>query len=272
MCRLFGMSAGAESVKATFWLLDAPDSLAAQSHQNADGTGIGFFDAGGVPHIDKQPIAAFEDRSFATEAREIRSRTFVSHVRHATTGGLTVANTHPFCLNQRLFAHNGVIGDMPKLERELGAYRDLLKGETDSERYFALITREVDRHGGDVGAGIRTAVRWVVANLQIRSINFVLITDRELWALRYPETHTLFALERPAGGSQEVPDVALEQTSSHGTRVRSEDGRNRATAIIASERMDADRGWRELASGELIHIDAGLTLTSDQPLGPEPTR
>jgi predicted glutamine amidotransferase len=40
MCRLFGMSAGAERAQATFWLLDAPDSLTTQSHREPDGTGL----------------------------------------------------------------------------------------------------------------------------------------------------------------------------------------------------------------------------------------
>ena len=44
MCRLFGMSAGTEPVKATFWLLEAPDSLAQQSRREPDGTGVGYFD------------------------------------------------------------------------------------------------------------------------------------------------------------------------------------------------------------------------------------
>jgi predicted glutamine amidotransferase len=263
MCRLFGMSAGLEPVRATFWLLDAPDSLATQSHRNPDGTGIGFFDADGKPHMDKQPIAAFEDRSFASEARELRSPTFVSHIRHATTGGLTVANTHPFCLHDRLFAHNGVINDLSKLEQELGRYRELLTGDTDSERYFALITREIDNHDGDVGAGIRAAVRWVAENLPVLSINFVLITASELWALRYPATHSLFVLERPRGGSQQESSTALNQTSSHGTRVHSEEARDRPTVIVASERMDDD-DWRELASGELIHVDSSLNVGTEQ--------
>ncbi len=258
------MSSGPEPVRATFWLLDAPDSLAAQSHRNADGTGIGFFDTGGRPHMEKQPIAAFEDRRFAAEARQIRSRTFVSHVRHATTGDLTVANTHPFCMRDRLFAHNGVIDDLPKLEQQLGSYRELVKGETDSERYFALITREIDHHDGDVGAGIGSAVRWVADNLPILSINFVLITASELWALRYPEKHSLFVLERAQGGNRGEASEALDQTSSHGTRVRSEDARDRPTVIVASERMDQDDGWRELAGGELIHLDASLNLATEQ--------
>ncbi len=267
MCRLFGMTAGEAPVQATFWLLDAPDSLVTQSHRNVDGTGLGFFDPDGTPHIDKQPIAAFEDRQFAAEAREIRSRTFVSHIRHATTGELTLVNTHPFCLKDRLFAHNGVINDLPKLEQHLGDDLALVKGETDSERYFALITREIDRHDGDVGAGIRAAVRWISEDLAVQSINFVLITAADLWALRYPEHHSLFVLERCAGGSGTDSTEPLEQTSSHGTRVHSEHGRNNAVVVVASERMDDDPGWRELSSGELIHVDGSLVVTSEQLVG-----
>jgi predicted glutamine amidotransferase len=258
------MTAGPEPVQATFWLIDAPDSLSVQSHENPDGTGLGFFDPDGTPQVDKQPIAAFEDRRFAAEAREVWSRTFVSHVRHATTGDRTAANTHPFCLQNRLFAHNGVIDDLPKLDRHLAGDRALVKGETDSERYFALITREIGRHDGDTGAGIRAAVRWIAENLSFRSINFVLITATDLWALRYADTHSLYLLERSPGGAGSQRPGALDQTSRQGTRVRSEHGRERAVVVIASEQMDDDEGWRELASGELVHVDASLRLTTER--------
>ena len=54
MCRLFGLSGGEEPVKATFWLLEAPDSLAQQSRREPDGTGIGTFDEQGRPVVAKQ--------------------------------------------------------------------------------------------------------------------------------------------------------------------------------------------------------------------------
>jgi predicted glutamine amidotransferase len=260
---LFGMSAGNEAVRATFWLLGARDSLRAQSHQNADGTGIGYFDPDGTPRVDKQPIAAFEDRRFATEARQICSRTFVAHVRRATNGALTMANTHPFCERDRLFAHNGVIGDVPKLEEHLGESLELVAGESDSERFFALITGEIDRHEGSVGAGISAAARWVVQTLPVVSINFVLVTATDMWALRYPETNTLFVLERAAGGGKPGLATPLEQTSSHGTRVHSETARDRAIVVVASEQMDEDPGWREVRSGELLHVGPSLTLESE---------
>lgn len=260
MCRLFGMTSGNQAVRATFWLLDAPDSLVDQSHANPDGAGIGYYDPDGRPRVDKQPIAAFEDRQFASEAREISSSTYVAHIRHATTGALTVANTHPFSQHGRLFAHNGVIENLPKLERHLGADLAVVAGETDSERFFALITREIDRNDGDVGAGIRSAVHWIVDQLPLVSINFVLITATELWALRYPAADSLFVLERVAGGGEPHANVPLDQTSNLGTRVHCEPARDHAMVVVASERLDGDPGWREVRSGELIHVTRSLSV------------
>jgi glutamine amidotransferase len=257
MCRLFGLCAGAEPVTATFWLLQAPDSLRAQSHREPDGTGLGYFDGRGRPHVDKQPLAAFEDRAFAREARTVESPTFVAHVRFASTGALERRNTHPFQQRGRLFAHNGVIEDLPQLEQHLGDDgMSLVGGDTDSERLFALICTEIDRRDGDVAAGVAAAVDWVAAKLPVLALNFVLTTADELWAFRYPDTHELHILERPGGGQ------ALEQVSSHGTRIHSEHAASRPTVVIASEVMDSDPGWRPISSGELIHVTPALETVS----------
>ena len=165
MCRLFGLHAGAP-VDAEFWLIDAPDSLSAQSHRNPDGAGVGAFTASGRPEVSKQPIAAWQDTAFARTARHLHGTTFVAHVRYASTGAHTVANTHPFLQDGRLFAHNGVVQGLPELGQrltELGT-AGLVRGETDSERVFALITGETRRHGGDLGRGITAAVGWIAAS------------------------------------------------------------------------------------------------------------
>src|ERR1022692_1794896 len=189
MCRLFGMTAGTGRVAATFWLLDAPDSLEVQSRRNADGCGIGFFDRAGWPILDKQPEPAFGDKEFIREAKQATSTTFVAHVRLATAGGRTAANTHPFAARGRIMAHNGGFGEIARLDEQLGPYRQLVEGETDSERYFALITQQIDGHGGDVGAGIAAAACWIAARLPVASLNVVLASAGDLWALRYPGLH-----------------------------------------------------------------------------------
>jgi predicted glutamine amidotransferase len=260
MCRLFAMSGGTQQLSARFWLLDAPDSLSAQSHRDPDGAGIGIFSPQGTPIVHKTPISAFGDAAFAHEARTERSTTFVAHIRFATTGGLTLANTHPFQQDRRLFAHNGVLADLPRLDAQLGEDRSLVKGETDSERLFALITRETRRRDGNLHAGITTAVGWVAEHLPVYALNLILTTETDLYALRYPATHTLYLLDRAASGYR--ADKPLHHESSLGSRVDSDEAAQRHVVVLASERMDDDPGWRALEPGELLHVDANLDLAS----------
>jgi glutamine amidotransferase len=248
-------------MSATFWLLEAPDSLSEQSRHNPDGYGIGTFEQDGRIEIEKRPAAAYEDELFAREAKEKESRTFVAHVRYASTGGLTIENTHPFEQEGRVFAHNGYVGDLDLLDERLGDHRRLVRGDTDSERFFALITKETDGAGGDLAAGIAAAVRWVAAELPVYSLNFVLSTATDLWAFRYPESHDLHMLERAVGGPTGVRH--LDAASPAGTvRVRSAALASQASVIFASEQMDEDAGWRTLDSGELVSVDIDLGVTS----------
>ncbi len=263
------MSGGREPVRATFWLLEAPDSLAQQSRREPDGTGLGVYDDHGQPIVYKQPLAAYEDQQFAQEAREVGSRTFVAHVRYASTGAISPENTHPFEQQGRLFAHNGVIEGLDRLDAELGDAAQLVHGETDSERYFALITREIERDG-DVSAAIARATSWIADNLPVFALNIVLITATELWALRYPDVHELYVLERAAGGPSGARH--LEHASARGSmRVRAGELVGRPAVIVATERMDEDPGWRLLEPGELVHVDADLRVNVSRPLHRAPT-
>ncbi len=258
MCRLFGLSASPHRVHARFWLLDAPDSLVTQSHRNPDGTGLGYFDPAGGPVLDKEPVAAFDDKSYAREARHLSSTAFVSHIRFATTGERTPLNTHPFTLDGRVFAHNGVIGGLPALEAELGDDLSLVLGQTDSERYFALITRCI-RDCGDVAQGITTAVNWIADHVPVYSINFVLATPTDLWAFRYPETHRLYVLEREAGGPHGGRPLTHSSDTLH---VHVAQLADRPAVVVASEPLDDHPGWRLLDVGELLHVDADLQVSS----------
>ena len=252
MCRLFGLTAGTVRVNATFWLLDAPDSLQVQSHRNADGAGIGYFGPEGEPVLDKQPEPAFSDQEFLRAARQARSSTFVAHVRWATAGGRTERNTHPFGMNGRVMAHNGGFGELSELDAELGRYARLVLGDTDSERYFALITKETDARSGDVGAGIAAAASWIAGRLPVSSLNVVVAAPGELWALRYPGQHALHILERPG---DEGLHVRSATSSVHMAEAA-------ASVVIASEALDGETGWRMLEPGELVHVRPDLSVAS----------
>lgn len=176
MCRLFGLHADKRVVTATFWLLEAPDNLAEQSRHNPDGTGLGVFEAGGTPVLYKQPMAAWQDREFATEAHELTSTTFIAHVRYSSGSALELRNTHPFLQDDRIFAHNGVVNGLDVIDarlRDLGV-AELVQGDTDSERIFAMITACIRRNDGDVSAGIVDAVGWLAQTVPIFAINMLL--------------------------------------------------------------------------------------------------
>jgi glutamine amidotransferase len=261
MCRLFAMSGGAREVQATFWLVDAPASLLLQSDAQPNGVGLGTFTQDGTPEVYRKPVAASRSQTFIAGAQRVRSRTFVAHIRLATAGEPLVENTHPFEQHGRLFAHNGIVGDLPELRRRVGSYADLVRGSTDSELYFALITRRIDEAGGDVSAGITAAVQEVARELPLFSLNLVLATPGELWALRYPESRELWILERSLGGFAD-PGGFGERSVSGMLRVLSADFSILPATVIASERMDTSPDWRLLQSGELLHIDPEQRVTS----------
>lgn len=267
MCRLFGLHSGTDAVTATFWLLNASDSLAEQSRRNPDGTGLGVFDEHHQPRLHKQPIAAWQDADFATEAHELTGTTFVAHVRYATTGSLDIRNTHPFLQDGRIFAHNGVVEGLDVLDerlREVGA-DDLVLGQTDSERVFALITASIRARDGNESAGLIDALRWLAANVPIYAVNVLLSTATDVWALRYPESHELYILDRRGDGAPEF-HLRSKRIRAHSTHLR-----ERSSVVFATEPMDDNPRWRLLDAGELVHVDAALRVNRSLVL-PDPPR
>jgi predicted glutamine amidotransferase len=266
MCRLFGLHAGTHACQATFWLLDAPDSLAEQSRRNPDGSGIGVFGQDGQPELHKEPMAAWQDADFATEAHRLTGTTFIAHIRYATTGSLDVHNTHPFLQDNRIFAHNGVVEGLDVIDerlREVGT-ADLVLGQTDSERVFALITASI-RTLGDVTAGLVDAMRWLAANVPIYAVNVLLCTATDMWAMRYPEANQLYVLDRRLDGA---PHFDLRTQRIH---AYSEHLCDRPSVVFATERMDDDPRWSLLNPGELVHVDAALQVTRTLAL-PDPPK
>jgi glutamine amidotransferase len=162
-------------------------------------------------------------------------------------------NTHPFAMNGRIMAHNGSFGELRQIDEQLGPYRRLVLGDTDSERYFALITQQVDAHRGNVAAGITAAARWIAARLPVVALNAIVTTADELWALRYPGQHALHV--RSATSSVRVP--ALDAARS---------------VVVASEQLDGETGWRMLAPGELVHVGPDLSVDSAVVIDEPPAR
>lgn len=272
MCRLFALHAGERDVGAEFWLLDAPTSIARQSERNADGYGLAALTARRGMVLIRNPVQASEDPAYRHVARRLDASEMLVHLRYASTGDVSLVNTHPFSQDGRLFAHNGVVGDLDRIEARLGSNRAMVMGDTDSERFFALITLAIREAGGDVRAGITAAVREAVAEYELYSLNFVLGDIGHVWALRYPEHNPLHLHRRQRGGPSGV--APLDETDAAGTlRLHSDDGAVAPLVVIASERISDEPGWEEIHPGELVHVGPDLevdreTIVSGPPAHP----
>jgi predicted glutamine amidotransferase len=269
MCRLFALHAGDRDVAADFWLLDAPDSIARQSKINADGYGLAALTSKHGLILMRNPVEAAGDAAYQAVAHRLVASEMIVHLRYANTGVTSQVNTHPFAQDGRLFAHNGVVGNLDEIEERLGENRAMVMGETDSERFFALITLAIREAGGDVRAGITAAVREVVEKYELYSLNFVLAERENIWALRYPEHNPLHLLRRHHG---DTGGDKLEHADAGGTlRLHSADAADTPVVVISSEKISDEPGWEEIAPGELVHVGQDLEVDREVIVSGEPS-
>jgi hypothetical protein len=118
------------------YVLAAPGARqpARQSYREPDGTGLGWVGGHGTPHVSKQPLAAYGDKRFGREAHEVSSRTFIAHIRFASTGALDLYNTDLAGLNPS-HAHS------PQLDRLASTGQLLRELERDLHQPFRALAR-----------------------------------------------------------------------------------------------------------------------------------
>jgi predicted glutamine amidotransferase len=179
MCRVFGCVA-AEPISVRHDLLEAVNPLIRQSEEHDSGWGMAVYKRadGEEPKCLRFPEAAFEDDDFVA-ATKMRGRIFNVHVRRATMGGLTLENTHPFCLGPYSFCHNGTIMRYPKLLTD-GIPKP--KGQTDSEAFFNFLMNDFD--DGHPRRCLRKAVREMIKVSPFSGINFLFSDGYRLYAYK----------------------------------------------------------------------------------------
>jgi glutamine amidotransferase len=135
-------------------LLKPVNSLVHQSYSaeemsqtlNGDGFGLGWY----VHNISERPglfrsiSPAWNNSNLLYNAPLIQTDCMFAHVRAASEGAISEANSHPFHYEQFLMMHNGIVPQFSKIKRRLlSLLSDELflwvKGQTDSEHIFALL-------------------------------------------------------------------------------------------------------------------------------------
>jgi len=112
---------------------------------NGDGFGLGWYEHSidDTPGLFKSTQPAWNNLNLVSLTGKIKSSLFFAHIRAASQGGVANDNCHPYSFNNLLFMHNGTIHGFQIIKRHIRKnldddIDDWIKGQTDSEHFFAL--------------------------------------------------------------------------------------------------------------------------------------
>jgi glutamine amidotransferase len=111
---------------------------------NGDGFGVGWYtDVTDTPGVYRSVEPAWNDRNLRELAGHIMSPIVFAHIRAAIGSPVQETNCHPFRRGRWLFMHNGFIGELATVKRDLVLAIDpslfaSMEGSADTEVMFYL--------------------------------------------------------------------------------------------------------------------------------------
>lgn len=270
MCELLAMSSS-RPARLTF-SLNKLASHSAEPGLAPDGWGVAFYDGRDVALFREATPAAGSPLVRFLESNGPRTHLAISHIRHATQGRLSLANTQPFSRamagRMHVFAHNGNLQGLGSLGTGSRAHH-LPVGETDSERAFAsLLERLQPLWDHDVPPTLPERHSVLVAfAAELRKLgpsNFL-----------YADGDALFVhgdrRKQPLSGTTAAPGLWILQKkcsfvqSVQATQAQADDvgvaveSREQLLALVASLPM-TDEAWVPLAQGTLLVVREGVVI------------
>ena len=241
---------------------------------NGDGFGIGWY----VHHIDNTPALfrsiqpAWNDLNLTYLAKKILSGCFFAHVRAASTGDVAITNCHPFHYQQQLFMHNGDIGGFAQIKRYLrrtlsDEIYDWIKGETDSEHFFALFLDKLIKQKLSFSAeNVAYILPEIINDIEtIRKqhqlstpsyINAVFSNGTCMVAIRYVSSPDLkpASLHFTSGSQYEYRDGMCHMYPAV--------GKQNNAVLIASEKLTNHKAeWIDVPENSMVLVDESLQIT-----------
>lgn len=265
MCELFALSAS-KPVEIKLSLAELASHGGATSI-HADGWGVAFLD-GRDAHVFREPAAAARSPWIeCLQTHAVRSSTVVAHIRHATQGAISLANTQPFVRELwgkvHVFAHNGHLGDLLR-ERSCRTSHFQPIGETDSEHAFCILLDALSAQVGPDSANADDRIleafsafasdmrRRGPANIIHASNGRLLVhADRRTQRPGVIEPPGLWMLERSCGGlhPDNRPRAGVEVT-----------GVATDVVLFASVPLTSE-AWRPLEQGSVLAVQSGKITT-----------
>ena len=135
-----------------------------------------------VLHLLRAATSGLGDAALTKTLTEQPAQARLVHLRLASEGmDCATRNTHPFRAGDLAFAHNGALVPEERMDDMIAP--DLLaslEGETDSERYFAVLRTAMRQGDGDADEALVAAVRRIRERYPYASMNALLLAPDRL--------------------------------------------------------------------------------------------
>ncbi|MDO4641798.1 MAG: class II glutamine amidotransferase [Neisseria sp.] len=261
MCQLLGMNCNTPTdIVFSFEGFRRRGGL---TDHHADGFGIGFFEQKGIRTFHDDKPSAESPVADLVKAYQIKSENVIAHIRKATQGRTSLANTHPFVREAWgeywLFAHNGnLTGFHPNKGRY---YRPV--GNTDSEAAFCHILEEM-RNRFDEKPELPVlfdTIKELTEHIrQYGLFNFILSNGDVMFA--HASTLLYYIIRKaPFGEARLLDDDVAVDFSAVTTP-------NDKVAVIATLPLTQNETWQQFACNELIAFRQGDIAQRDCPAQP----
>ena len=272
MCRLF-LFTSRVSLKVQRSLVKAENALQTQSREHPHGWGISYYLTGqSEPQRIRSLESAHTDERFRRVSEFLTSNAVVAHVRKATVGEVSIANTHPFVYGSWTFCHNGTLFGFEQfrdevMDRVSPRFRPLFEGSTDSEGLFYLVLTMLESAGMDLDsestewpaeleAELGNLLGWLRercaetgADEREAMMNFVLTNGRLVLANRFNGGLNFSTQKRRCADRDICPVV---DKHCFGPRRK---GVRHTHILIASDPTSADDIWEEIPNRGYLTVD-----------------
>ena len=242
---------------------------------NGDGFGLGWYDKSirEEPALFKSTQPAWNDENLLYNASFIKTSCFLSHVRAASVGGVSLENTHPFHYKESLMMHNGSIFEFEKIKMDLVGLLDeesfnWIKGQSDTQYFIALFmtnlrrkkTNEKKATADQLIACFKETFNDIdklkkAKNIKEPSLFNVVMTDgNRMVATRYStnpeeETRTLHYIEK------------IGAYTKKGVLHTIENDKGRTATLLSSEKLNDSSDWKTVPQNHAVFIDENLDVT-----------
>ena len=255
MCRLLATASLEPRTVADILGADQQAVFQDMARMHEDGWGHAWIDAHGRVESVRFAESGVNHAGLAGSLTAHSSTAHLVHLRLATDGLACVpTNTHPFFADGMAFGHNGSAMPVELMDDLLRPdVAATIEGDTDSERYFAVIrSRLVD--GMELELAVLTALRQLRERYPVTSLNGLLLTPTQLVAI-HASAEVPIPWHEFAARAGRVPEA-------HDERYYRMHLRRRAGSIaIASSGMDVS-DWSELPPESVTFVDLATLSAS----------